>query len=75
MSLSKLQEIVKDWAAWCAVVHGVHSMGSQRVGPDLVTEQQHLIPIYIISLNIYMISPTYSHIDRMQGNGRYMEQP
>ena len=23
MSSSKLQEIVKDWEAWCAVVHGV----------------------------------------------------
>ena len=23
MNLSKLQEIVKDRAAWCAVVHGV----------------------------------------------------
>ena len=29
MSLSKLQKIVKDREAWCAVV-----MGSQRIGPD-----------------------------------------
>ena len=34
MSLSKLWEIVKDREAW-----GVQSMGSQRVGHDLVTEQ------------------------------------
>ena len=35
MSLSKLQEIVKDREAWCAT-----SMGSQRVSHDLANEQQ-----------------------------------
>ena len=35
MSLSKLQEIVKNKEAW-----HVQSRGSKRVGHDLVTEQQ-----------------------------------
>ena len=35
MSLSKLQDIVKDREAWRAV-----AQGSQRVRHDLVTEQQ-----------------------------------
>ena len=35
MSLSKLQEMVKDRNVWC-----VQSMGSQRVRHDRVTEQQ-----------------------------------
>ena len=36
MSLSKLQEIVKEREAWHAAVQG-----SQRVGHNLVTEQQN----------------------------------
>ena len=35
MSLSKLQEMVKDREAWHAAV-----LRLQRVGPDLVTQQQ-----------------------------------
>ena len=35
VNLSKLQEIVKVTEAWYA-----QSMGSQRIGPDLATEQQ-----------------------------------
>ena len=35
MSLSKVQEIVKDMKAWYAAVHG-----SQRLSHNLVTEQQ-----------------------------------
>ena len=41
MSLSKLQVIVKDRGAWCAA-----AVGSQRVGHNLVTEQQrHIIGV------------------------------
>ena len=36
MSLSKLQEILKDREAWCVL----QFMGSQSVGRDLATEQQ-----------------------------------
>ena len=36
MSLSKLQGIVEDIGAWCAA-----STESQRLGHDLLTEQQH----------------------------------
>ena len=35
MSLSKLQEMVKDWEAWC-----VQCIGLKSVGQGWVTEQQ-----------------------------------
>ena len=41
MSLSKLQEIMKDRGTWCA-----QSMGSQRIGHDLATEQQQSLHIF-----------------------------
>ena len=37
VNLSRLQEIVKNRKAWRSTVHG-----SQRGGPDLVTEKQRL---------------------------------
>ena len=43
MSLSKLQETVKDREVWCAAVHGI----IQRVEHNLVTEQQAYILPYI----------------------------
>ena len=41
MNLSKLLEIVKDRGGW-HTVQGLQSLGLQRVGYNLVTEQQHL---------------------------------
>ena len=38
ISVSKLQEIVKNREAWCAAVHGV-----QRVRHDLATKPQHVL--------------------------------
>ena len=44
MSLSKLQETVKDREAWRAAVHGVTT-----VGHDLVTEKQ---PLYETAVSV-----------------------
>ena len=41
MNLNKLREIVKDTPGKPGVLQ---FMGSQRVGHDLATEQQHMIP-------------------------------
>ena len=46
MNLSEFQEIVKDKEAWCAAVHRL-----QRVGHNLVTEQQ-----YSYFVNFYIIT-------------------
>ena len=51
MSLSKLQETVKDRKPWCAVVHGV-----TKVVHDSVTEQQQkrlAIFIQVIEICLY----------------------
>ena len=51
MSLSKFREMVKDREACCAAAHG-----SQRVGHNLVTEQQQfqipLIPNSLVEWNL-----------------------
>ena len=62
ISLSKLQEMVKDREAWCVAVQGV-----SKVGCDLVTEQQqnvvfspHLTPTP--RLSAYAMSLSYSEV-------------
>ena len=45
MNLSKPQEIVKDREAWCTAGHGV-GVG-QRVGHDLMTEQQQELAYWL----------------------------
>ena len=41
MSLSKLQEIVKDGEAWCAAVHGV-----TKIGHDLILSKTTVILLH-----------------------------
>ena len=51
MSWSQLREIVKDREAWRA-----QSMGSQRVGHDIVTEKQQCLPDTLYMFNKYLLS-------------------
>ena len=39
MSLSKLQEMVRDWEAWCATVHGL-AMSCTRLGDWITTKSK-----------------------------------
>ena len=50
VNLSKLQGTVEDRGAWCAAVRG-----SQRVGSDLVTEQQHTLSVVIIISKVKLL--------------------
>ena len=50
-NLSKLQEIVKDREAGA-----VHSMGSQRVGHDLSTEQQQQTSSVVLEMEAHTVS-------------------
>ena len=42
--------IVKDRKAWCVTVHG-----SQRVGHDLVTQQQQYLMPFIFGIYFYFV--------------------
>ena len=49
INLSKLQEIMEDWGAWCAAVHGAVKVGSQlsnwtREEHDVAAEMRHAWP-------------------------------
>ena len=50
MSLSKLQEVVKDREAWCAAVHGV------TIGHNLATERQEVF--HCLGVPLFNCSPT-----------------
>ena len=56
MSLSKLQELVKDREPWCAVVHGITKSQIQ------LRTEQHLCTRHLLSMSHSFVLST-SHVD------------
>ena len=50
MSLSKLREIVKNREAWHTAVHGVSESRTQLVEHELMTEQQLIYNVELVSV-------------------------
>ena len=68
MSLSKLQEIVKDKETWHAAVHG-----SQRVRHNLTTEQQqpiYKLPNRALSTGLFSMLQNSAKFNSLQGHLR-----
>ena len=51
MSLNKLSEIVKERGAWHTAAHGV----TERVGHNLVTENNNICNLFPPPLQMYLI--------------------
>ena len=49
MSLSKLQELVKDTEAWCAAVHGVAKSWTQLSDWTVLTNMQGFPSYFVLS--------------------------
>ena len=50
MSLSKLQKLVTDREAWHTAVHGVSESRTQLVEHELMTEQQLIYNVELVSV-------------------------